>query len=91
MPLKTTCIGAYPKPDYVPITDWFQVGHDAEDYNEQVLRNWTAAPDIQAALDKATAEVIADQIACGIDVPTDGEVRRDHLTKKSMTHFDWLT
>ena len=24
MPLKTTCIGAFPKPDYVPITDWFQ-------------------------------------------------------------------
>ena len=21
--IKTTCIGAYPKPDYVPIIDWF--------------------------------------------------------------------
>ena len=61
MPLTTPCIGAYPKPDYVPITDWFQVGHDAEDYNDQVLRNWSEDPEIQSALDRATAEVIADQ------------------------------
>ena len=74
MPLKTTCIGAYPKPDYVPITDWFQVGHDAEDYNDRVLRVWeqNQSPEVEALLDKATAEVVADQIACGIDVPTDG-------------------
>jgi len=25
MPIKTTCIGAFPKPDYVPIKDWFKV------------------------------------------------------------------
>jgi hypothetical protein len=24
MPIPTTTIGAYPKPDYVPIPDWFQ-------------------------------------------------------------------
>ena len=24
MRLQTTTIGAFPKPDYVPITDWFQ-------------------------------------------------------------------
>ena len=23
MPLKTTCIGAYPKPDFVKLPDWF--------------------------------------------------------------------
>ena len=23
MPLMTTCIGAYPKPDYVKLPDWF--------------------------------------------------------------------
>ena len=60
MPLKTTCIGAYPKPAYVPITDWFQVGHDATDYNDAVLRNWSERADIQGAMDRATAEVVAD-------------------------------
>ncbi|MBT8416131.1 MAG: hypothetical protein KJO42_01700, partial [Silicimonas sp.] len=90
MALTTTCIGAYPKPDYVPITDWFQVGHDAKDYNVRVLRKWRdgqtdAARDL---LDKATAEVVADQIACGIDVPTDGEVRRENYVHYQCRHFD---
>ena len=88
MPLKTTCIGAYPKPNYVPIAGWFQVGHDAADYNDQVLRNWSESPDIQDALDRATADVIADQIACGIDVPTDGEVRRENYVHYQCRHFD---
>ena len=27
MALQTTVIGSYPKPDYVPCTDWFRQGH----------------------------------------------------------------
>ena len=88
MPLKTTCLGAYPKPAYVPITDWFQTGHDAEDYNDKVLRGWSEAPDVQDALDRATAEVVADQIACGIDIPTDGEIRRENYVHYQCRHFD---
>ncbi|MCP3970756.1 MAG: cobalamin-independent methionine synthase II family protein [Rhodobacteraceae bacterium] len=88
MPLQTTCIGAYPKPDYVPITDWFQVGHDIDDYNGVVLRQWSEAPDIQNALDRATAEAVADQIACGIDIPTDGEIRRENYVHYQCRHFE---
>lgn len=88
MPLQTTCIGAYPKPEYVPIRDWFQVGHDAEDYNDTVLANWTEGPEVQKLLDRATAEVVADQIACGIDIPTDGEVRRENYVHYQCRHFD---
>ena len=90
MPLTTTCIGAYPKPDYVPITDWFQVGHDAEDYNAQVLHGWDKGQDegAQALMDRATAEAVADQIACGIDVPTDGEIRRENYVHYQCRHFE---
>ncbi len=88
MPLRTTCLGAYPKPDYVPITDWFQVGHDVENYNDLVLNTWHEDPEIQAALDRATAEVVADQIACGIDIVTDGEVRRENYVHYQCRHFD---
>lgn len=90
MPLTTTCIGAYPKPEYVPVTDWFQVGHDAEDYNDRVLRTWEAAqtPETLALLDRATAEAVADQIACGVDVPTDGEQRRENYVHYQCRHFD---
>jgi len=80
MAIKTTCIGAYPKPDYVPVTDWFQVGHDVEDYNDKVLRVWQNAqtPEARDLMDKATAEAVADQISCGVEVPTDGEIRREN-------------
>ncbi len=88
MPLQTTCIGAFPKPAYVPIRDWFQVGHDAQDYNDTVLRRWTEGAEVQDALDRATAEVVADQIACGIDIPTDGEVRRENYVHYQCRHFD---
>ncbi|SLN33894.1 5-methyltetrahydropteroyltriglutamate--homocysteine methyltransferase [Roseovarius litorisediminis] len=90
MLLTTTCIGAYPKPDYVPISDWFQVRHDAEEYNDTVLRQWSEANsgDALALMDRATAEVVADQIACGIDVPTDGEVRRENYVHYQCRHFD---
>lgn len=90
MPIKTTCIGAYPKPSYVPVVDWFQVGHDAADYNERVLKAWEAAqtPEAQALLDRATAEVVQDQLDCGIDVPTDGEVRRENYVHYQCRHFE---
>ncbi|MEM7057166.1 MAG: cobalamin-independent methionine synthase II family protein [Pseudomonadota bacterium] len=89
MPLTTTCIGAYPKPDYVPITDWFQVSLNAEDYNEKVLGGWTAGDDDAVALmDRATAECVADQITCGIDVPTDGEIRRENYVHYQCRHFE---
>ena len=90
MPLRTTCLGAYPKPDYVPIRDWFQVGHEAENYNEAVLKGWQQgqSDDAQSLLDRATAEVIDDQLQCGIDLPTDGEVRRDNYVHYQCRHFD---
>ena len=90
MPIGTTCIGAFPKPDYVPVRDWFQVGHDAGDYTERVLRAWEAAqtPEARALMDRATEAVIADQIACGIDVPTDGEVRRENYVHYQCRHFE---
>lgn len=89
MPLTTTCLGSYPKPDYVPISDWFQVHYDAEDYNEKVTQEWSREKldQARALFDKATTEVIADQIACGIDIPTDGEVRRENYVHYQCRHF----
>ncbi len=89
MPLTTTCIGAYPKPDYVPISDWFQIDLADAQYSEQVLNNWSheKVEEARALLDKATREVISDQIDCGIDVPTDGEVRRENYVHYQCRHF----
>lgn len=89
MPLTTTCIGAYPKPGYVPISDWFQISHDSDEYDTEVTQQWSheKMEEARALLDRATAEVVADQIACGIDVPTDGEVRRENYVHYQCRHF----
>ena len=94
--IKTTCIGAYPKPDYVPIIDWFDNRE-----GEQNTCNTRATLSYQQRLDaagdaaealfiKAAAEVIADQIACGIDVPTDGEVRRENYIHYHCRHLNGI-
>lgn len=89
MPLLTTCIGAFPKPGYVPISDWFQVHYDDAAYNEKVMQGWSRdkLETARELFDRATAEVIADQLACGIDIPTDGEVRRENYVHYQCRHF----
>ena len=79
--ILTTTIGSYPKPDYLKIPDWFQgeKGTDAE----HPTKGWEEAmksigPNIEDLLARATQEVISDQIECGIDIVTDGEVRREN-------------
>ena len=90
MPLSTTCIGAFPKPDNVPVRDWFQTGHDAESFGERVTRDWARQQSeaTTALLDQATASVVQDQIECGVDLPTDGEVRRDNYVHYQCRYFD---
>jgi len=49
MPLRTTCLGAFPKPGYVPIKDWFQVDLGAESYAQAVVAGWTDLPEHDVA------------------------------------------
>ena len=90
MRLQTTTIGAFPKPDYVPITDWFQgeAGPDTvsptQGYAAQIAG---AGREAEALFVRAAGEVIADQIAAGIDVPTDGEVRRENYIHYHCRHL----
>ncbi|MEM8926088.1 MAG: 5-methyltetrahydropteroyltriglutamate--homocysteine methyltransferase [Actinomycetota bacterium] len=87
--MLTTTIGAFPKPGYVPITDWFT--REAGRYTEDYLDELAAAGDEAAALlDRATAEVIADQVGAGIDIPTDGEIRRENYVHYQCRHLDGI-
>jgi len=92
MAILTTTLGAFPKPDYVPIRDWFQVDVGEPDYQSEVVDRWSDAPEHDAAFRRATHEVVAAQIAAGIDIPTDGEQRREnyvHYQCRHMTGFDF--
>jgi 5-methyltetrahydropteroyltriglutamate--homocysteine methyltransferase len=90
MPLRTTTIGAYPKPDYVPVIDWFAA--DAMTTSLPTAGYQTALEAMGEAAEevftRAAAEVIGDQVACGIDIPTDGEVRRENYIHYHCRHLD---
>ena len=98
MAIQTTCIGAYPKPDYVPIRDWFQVKDGLSETSGLVTRlanEATAREDAEAEAlyAKATGAAVTDQTACGVDVPTDGEQRREnyiHYHCRHLTGFDFV-
>ena len=93
MPLVTTVLGAYPKPDYVPVQDWFQIEEGqvsakaTRAYDPELIK-----PDAEteALFQRAAAEVIADQIGCGVDIVTDGEVRRENYVHYHCRHLEGI-
>jgi 5-methyltetrahydropteroyltriglutamate--homocysteine methyltransferase len=94
--IQTTTIGAYPKPGYVPITDWFTTDHRAGevvDYTSAYAEELEAAgDDAEMLFRQATKEIIDDQIDAGIDIVTDGEVRREnyvHAQCRYLSGFDF--
>ena len=90
MPLKTTTIGSFPKPLSTPVGDWFMAHKSDEEKkaSKGLLENWTpgryedalqeAGDSAEERFHLATKEIINDQVSAGIDVPTDGEVRREN-------------
>ena len=88
--MLTTVIGAYPKPDYLKITDWFNAkgGTDTANptklYAQEVNQMGEKAEELFL---NAADEVIKDQIECGIDVVTDGEVRRENYIHYHCRHI----
>ena len=93
MTIKTTCIGAYPKPDWLPVRDWFQVEQGMTDAGGDVTHQYTKVmqqdgDNITELLDKATVAAVDDQTSCGIDIPTDGEQRRENYIHYQCRHLN---
>ena len=96
MALLTTCIGAYPKPDFVKLPDWFN-NPDGPD-TAAPTASWQKAmeglgPDAKKIIERGVAQAIADQIECGIDIPTDGEISREnyiHYHCRHLNGFDFV-
>ena len=90
MPLTTTTIGAYPKPKSVNIPDWFDPG--AMDSSVATRGYLKAMEDLGAEAERIIAEgvrqVIEDQVTCGIDIPTDGEVKRENYVHYHCRHLE---
>jgi 5-methyltetrahydropteroyltriglutamate--homocysteine methyltransferase len=92
MTIRTTTIGAYPKPDYVPIPDWFREESTIAKNPTKALDdcNECRGPEAEKLLDRATREVVREQVRLGIDVPTDGEVRRENYIHYHCRHMDGI-
>ena len=91
MTITTTCIGAYPKPESVNLPDWFNNpdGPDTADptrlwakaiaeIGEQGLRD----------LNNGIKQAVLDQLECGIDIPTDGEIIRENYIHYHCRHLN---
>ena len=91
MPLLTTTIGAYPKPDFLPVIDWFRKPGGTDDprptegYQESVA---AMGAEGEALFRRATEAVVKDQVGAGIDIPTDGEVRRENYIHYHCRHLE---
>ncbi len=91
--MLTTVIGAYPKPNYLKITDWFNAsgGTDTQFptkfYNNEIKQMGNEA---EKLFIRATKEIIHDQEECGIDIITDGEVRRENYIHYHCRHLEGI-
>ena len=89
--MLTTVIGAYPKPDYLKITDWFNAkgGTDTATptkfYEDEIKK---MGADAESIFEKAAKEVIRDQLDCGIDIITDGEIKRENYIHYHCRHLN---
>ena len=93
MTLLTTTIGAYPKPDYVTVPDWF--GKARGDHDDHPTENWAGAvaalgEEAEEIFARGTREAVVDQIECGIDIPTDGEIRREDYIYYHCRHLNGI-
>ena len=91
MAIKTTTIGAYPKPDCLPRFDWFQAEGGPDTAHPTALYAQAIAEmgeEAEALFKQAAGEVIADQVEARIDIVTDGEVRRENYIYYHCRHLD---
>ncbi len=94
MAITTTCIGAWPKPDYLGIGNFAETG----DQDGSPTRAFTYTQDDadrvpEELLLEATRAAVEDQIACGVDIPTDGEQRREnyiHYHCRNLEGIDFV-
>lgn len=99
LPIPTTTIGAFPKPSYVPVRDWFDISRETGGMNaSQTTNDYTADSNKldathEALFVRAAKEVIDIQIRAGVTIPTDGEVRREnyiHYHCRKLAGFDFV-
>ncbi len=78
----TTTIGSFPRPESLPVRDPF--GHRRREGADAF---YFADREIEARFTLATRDAVMAQVDAGIDVPTDGEMRREHYIFYHLRHL----
>ncbi len=91
MAITTTCIGAFPKPDYIDIGNFAETGQQEQGDTRAFTYTQDDADRVpEALLLRATRAAVEDQLACGIDIPTDGEQRRENYIHYHCRHLQGI-
>src|ERR1700730_7581814 len=86
--LRTSLVGSYPQPDWL-IDREKLAGHPPPRIRWQEL--WRVAPEFLAqAQDDATLLAISDQERAGLDIITDGEIRRESYSNRFATALEGI-
>jgi 5-methyltetrahydropteroyltriglutamate--homocysteine methyltransferase len=86
--LPTTVIGSYPQPDW--LVDREMLGGRLPP-RVRALEIWRIAPEhLEQAQDDATLLAIRDQERAGLDIITDGEIRRESYSNRFATALEGM-
>ena len=86
--LPTTVVGSYPQPDW--LVDRQMLGSRLPP-RVRALEIWRVAPELlEQAQDDATVVAIRDMERAGVDIITDGEVRRESYSNRFATALDGM-
>ncbi len=86
--LPTTVIGSYPQPDWLVDREKLRGSLPPRVRARELWR--VAKPYLAQAQDDATALAIADQERAGLDIVTDGEIRRESYSNRFATALEGL-
>jgi 5-methyltetrahydropteroyltriglutamate--homocysteine methyltransferase len=86
--LPTTVVGSYPQPDW--LVDRAMLGSRLPP-RTRALEIWRVAPNLlEQAQDDATIVAIRDMERAGIDIITDGEIRRESYSNRFATALEGM-
>jgi 5-methyltetrahydropteroyltriglutamate--homocysteine methyltransferase len=86
--LPTTVIGSYPQPDWLIDRERLRAALPPRVRARELWR--IPEPYLAQAQDDATALAIADQERAGVDIVTDGEIRRESYSNRFATALEGL-
>jgi 5-methyltetrahydropteroyltriglutamate--homocysteine methyltransferase len=88
MLLPTTVIGSYPQPDWLIDRERLRSSLPPRVRARELWR--VPEPYLAQAQDDATALAIAEQVRAGVDIVTDGEIRRESYSNRFATALEGL-